>query len=485
MSTENYVLIAGEDGYELVPAGQTAPGTPSGPRGSRLFPVTVPPVIADGDNGDFAVHVTTGQVWGPKAAGVWPEPFIIRGIPLLHAASHAANSADSLANVFAPASLVAFAEGLAAQLANAAISADLVVEAEARISGDVVLQQAIDAINLALGTSGSDEARFVAIETSVSQALALLATAAFVDDPRFTNARNPLPHALSHIEGNDLITAVQLGGLAAAARGAVNGVAPLDAGAVIPSIHLPPIALTNSTPVASEAAMLALVAQGGDIAIRTDVQKNFILRANGNPTVLADWYQLETPATVTSVDGRVGVVDISDRYVPKAIFDAAGDLLVGTGDNTYARVPAGGPGQVLSADGSGVLVWINPPAGSGGVVQVVGGVAPAELEFVRQAVDDVTTALLGKASVDDYRFSTLSGSTTPVAPPASPSPLSADVERTIADLMTAVDDLTAAVTGKAGVDDPRLTGTRIVRVTAAQLAAMNPQPTGVLFAVIG
>lgn len=51
---------------------------------------------------------------------------------------------------------------------------------------------------------------------------------------------------------------------------------------------LPPIAITDTFVVASEAAMLALTAETGDVAIRTDINQTFILQGS-DPTILANW----------------------------------------------------------------------------------------------------------------------------------------------------------------------------------------------------
>lgn len=97
-----------------------------------------------------------------------------------------------------------------------------------------------------------------------------------------------------------------------AQKGAAGGVATLDVGGKIPSAQLPPIAIVDSYPVASQAQMLALPAQQGDIAIRSDVGKNFILKSGGNPTVLADWLELAAPVGgVSSVDGQTGAVTLA------------------------------------------------------------------------------------------------------------------------------------------------------------------------------
>jgi len=55
---------------------------------------------------------------------------------------------------------------------------------------------------------------------------------------------------------------------------------------------LPPLAITDTFVVNSQAEMLALVAQTGDVAIRTDINQSFILSGTGDPTILANWYML-------------------------------------------------------------------------------------------------------------------------------------------------------------------------------------------------
>lgn len=99
--------------------------------------------------------------------------------------------------------------------------------------------------------------------------------------------------------------------LDASQKGAVNGVATLDSDGKLTSSQVPAIAITSVSVVASEAAMLTLTAQEGDIAIRTDLSKTFILSSN-SPTTLADWKEMKTPTdAVQSVNGQTGVVSLS------------------------------------------------------------------------------------------------------------------------------------------------------------------------------
>jgi hypothetical protein len=91
-------------------------------------------------------------------------------------------------------------------------------------------------------------------------------------------------------------------------KGAAGGVATLDGSGKVPSSQIPPIAITETYPVASEAEMLALDVQVGDVAVRSDIAVNFILRY-APPTSPSNWLALAAPASsVSSVAGQIGVV---------------------------------------------------------------------------------------------------------------------------------------------------------------------------------
>ncbi len=109
------------------------------------------------------------------------------------------------------------------------------------------------------------------------------------------------------------ITALSLGTAAAKNTGTTNGCIPvLDTNGKLVDSVIPKIALTNTFVVATEAAMLALsTAQEGDVAVRTDLNKSFILKATGYST-LANWQELLTPTdSVASVNGKTGTVNIT------------------------------------------------------------------------------------------------------------------------------------------------------------------------------
>jgi hypothetical protein len=109
------------------------------------------------------------------------------------------------------------------------------------------------------------------------------------------------------------ITALNLGTASTKNTGTGNGNIPiLDSNGKLADSVVPKIAMTNTFVVVSQTAMLALsTAQEGDVAVRTDLNKSFILKTAGYNT-LANWQELLSPTdAVTSVNGSTGAVTIS------------------------------------------------------------------------------------------------------------------------------------------------------------------------------
>ena len=123
-------------------------------------------------------------------------------------------------------------------------------------------------------------------------------------------------------------------------KGAVNGLAELDGNGLVPTHHLPALAITTTQVVNSQSAMLALTAQIGDVAVRTDVNKSFILTATPAST-LANWQELLTPTdSVLSVDGNTGAVSLSGTYLNKTTGVLAGNLDAGAFTVTNLATPS-------------------------------------------------------------------------------------------------------------------------------------------------
>ncbi len=103
-----------------------------------------------------------------------------------------------------------------------------------------------------------------------------------------------------------------LGTAASVNTGTAAGNVPvLDTAGKLSSALLPAIAINDTFSVASEAAMIALTAQRGDVAIRTDLNRSFIL-ASDDAATLSSWKELLTPVdAVLSVAGRTGAIALS------------------------------------------------------------------------------------------------------------------------------------------------------------------------------
>jgi hypothetical protein len=91
---------------------------------------------------------------------------------------------------------------------------------------------------------------------------------------------------------------------------------------LIGTSQLPPLAVNELWVVADQTAMLALTAQRGDMAYRSDNNETYVLTVDA-PATLANWKMITAPGNVTSVAGRQG-----------AIVLAKGDVGLSNVDNT-------------------------------------------------------------------------------------------------------------------------------------------------------
>lgn len=124
-----------------------------------------------------------------------------------------------------------------------------------------------------------------------------------------------------------------LGTAAAKDVGAAAGNVPvLDANGKLVESVIPAVAITDTFVVDSQTAMLALNAQKGDIAIRTDLNKSFVLQVQPAST-LANWKELLTPTdSVLSVNGKTGTVILTGADITSTFTTATTRTNVVTGE---------------------------------------------------------------------------------------------------------------------------------------------------------
>ncbi len=150
---------------------------------------------------------------------------------------------------------------------------------------------ATDGSTLAIGTGGT-------LGTAAFTASTAYAPALGADDNYVTDAEKTSIGTIGDKE-------------ATVNKGAANGYCPLGADSKIASTYMPPIAITKTSVVATEAAQLLLTAEEGDVAVRSDLKKSYI-HNGGTAGTMADWTELQTPTdTVLSVNGQTGTVSLN------------------------------------------------------------------------------------------------------------------------------------------------------------------------------
>lgn len=221
----------------------------------------------------------------------------------------------------------------------------------------------------------------VVVLTKADIALALVDNTADTAKPVSTAmaAALDLKAALVHTHAQYAI-AVNLAAIAFSGQSA-------DLTGTIPTALLPPLAITDVFTVASQAAMLALTAQRGDVAVRTDVPKAFILSSE-SPTTLADWKEIPATGTVVSVNGQTGTVVLTKASVGLGAVDNTSDASKPLSTATVTALTS--KADTVHAHVIGDVTGLQP---------ALDGKAASVHAHVIGDVTDLSGALAGKAAV--------------------------------------------------------------------------------------
>jgi hypothetical protein len=296
-------------------------------------------IVARDGSGNFSANLitsnltgnVTGNISGSAATLTTARDFQLTGDIEASAVSFNGSTSVNLVTSIATGSIVNADVNASAAIAKSKLnlggtitSADLVdgtiVNADINASAGIALSKlAVDPLARANHT-GSQTASTISdfdtqVRTSRLDQMAAPTAAVSVNSQKITNLASP-------VDNGD---AVSLGYLNSQ-KGVANGIAELDGSGLVPTHHLPALAITTTQVVNSQSAMLALTAQVGDVAVRTDVNKSFILTATP-ATTLGNWQELLSPTdAVLSVDGSTGAVSLSGTYLNKTTGMLAGNL---------------------------------------------------------------------------------------------------------------------------------------------------------------
>ena len=84
---------------------------------------------------------------------------------------------------------------------------------------------------------------------------------------------------------------------------------------------------------------------------------------NGNVDAISDSTSTTSSTTAASATAVKSAYDLANAAIPNSVFNAKGDIIVGTGNDTYGNLFVGTNGQILVADSAEVfgVKWIAPP----------------------------------------------------------------------------------------------------------------------------
>lgn len=285
------------------------------------------PAAGTGADGDMYLDTTTADVYGPKAAGAWGGAAAnIKGLKGDIGDTGPANSL-AIGAVTGGAAADATITGappnqtLNLVLPTGATGNDGWAPVLAIVAdGARYVQQVID------WTGGEGAKPATGKYVGATGLVDLIGDGVDIRGPSGAGTGDVVGPA-GAVDGNlaafDLTTGKLIKDSGRAVGTAAGNIPVLDGSGKLATSILPALAITDTFVVANQAAMLALVAEKGDVAIRSDLNKCFILSTN-SPSTLADWKELLTPTDlVQSVAGLTGTISAAALKTALAIGDAA------------------------------------------------------------------------------------------------------------------------------------------------------------------
>lgn len=289
----NPVLYEGEMGYETdtdkfkFGTGAAWNSTPY----ADSIPVSTNRAPAPGDN-----QYRLGQLWLDTAASklYWLKALAANVATWIAVPNDA--TITTILNDYMAKNVFAKNGGAAAGKVDHALKADALATARRiAITGDV------------LGNATFNGTADAGIAATLKELLSAATTIQGM--PTITVDKTGRITAISQMTPADARAVLQLGSSAVKNAGNAAGNVPLvGADGKLDTSIMPQLVITDVKDAASQAAMLALNVQQGDVCRRTDESKTYIL-AGADPKVLANWKLWLTPeCNVLSVNGKTGIV---------------------------------------------------------------------------------------------------------------------------------------------------------------------------------
>lgn len=149
-------------------------------------------------------------------------------------------------------------------------------------------------------------------------------------------------------------------------KNVANGYVGLGSDGKVPSSYLPSTTLNNTFVVTSQSEQTALSAAVGDIAVRTDQNKSYVLKATPAST-FSNWQELLSSAAVTSVNSQTGNVSLTSSNIS----EGSNLYFTNARSRSAFSITAGSSGVTYSSS-TGVLDFSNLQTSSGAVTSVNG-----------------------------------------------------------------------------------------------------------------
>lgn len=150
-------------------------------------------------------------------------------------------------------------------------------------------------------------------------------------------------------------TAAQVGAIATTARGVADGVCDLDGTGKVPVARLPAISISEVFVVNSQAAQLALAAEEGDFAVRTDPDPHETYIHNGGTSgTMADWTVIALPDAAAMLAAHIAAANPHTQYILATLIGAASGVAPLNADAKVAA-PYLAKKRVTAAPAAGVL----------------------------------------------------------------------------------------------------------------------------------